>query len=198
MRSKLFVILIAQFLISCENNIVNKIVFLGDSITIGWDTELFFPMANTYNMGVNGSRIEYITTLNRDFSEFTSVVIMMGTNNVDKALSSEPMIEAHLDKFINNYKQVIENIHAQKIIVISILPQFSADKVESTLINNQIDLMNKKLAMLTCNYPNTKFVDVNSSFKDKTGELDMNYSTDGVHLNVFGYRLLSKQVIIKN
>jgi hypothetical protein len=51
------------------------------------------------------------------------------------------MIEEHVDKFINTYKQVIENIHAQQIIVISVLPQFSADKVKSTLTNNEIDLL---------------------------------------------------------
>jgi N-acylneuraminate cytidylyltransferase len=194
MYNRLSLILVVILLMSCENANDKKIVFLGDSITFGWDTELFFPMADTYNMGVNGSRIDYITRLNRDFNEFTTVVIMMGTNDVNREKTSEPQITEHITNFITTYKEAIKKIHAEQIIVISVLPQYFTDSVKSRLFNNQINLMNQQLAQLPAIYPHVEYIDVNSSFKDKTGQLDMNYSTDGVHINVFGYRLLSEQL----
>jgi len=61
-------------------------------------------------------------------------------------------------------------------------------------MNLQIIEVNTQLKEMTNDIPNAVFLDVYHYFTDKNGLLDDNYSADGVHLNSFGYDLLSAKL----
>lgn len=180
-------------LTSCEKNYEKTILFIGDSITKGWDTELFFPEFTT-------SKYLYYTSIKNSFnpdlsfSNANTIVILIGNHDIEISISNDAELSQHVDNFGFNYKKAVQVLNSKPVVILSILPCHYSDKTKSKNINRQIDLFNEELLKIANELSNVVYIDVNSSFKDKNGDLDMNFSTDGIHLNVYGYRLLSKQL----
>jgi len=159
-----------------------EIIFLGDSITDGCEWDELFHNSNIVNRGIGGDSTQGI--LNR-LNEITSdqpskVFIMIGINDLH-------LLNKKSNDIIENYKTILETIKNDspntKIHIQSVLP------INSTLIkdaNNQdIIQLNTSLKLLA-KEKNCIYIDLYSKFC-KDGELNLDYSNDGIHLLGNGY-----------
>src|SRR5690606_29383041 len=92
----------------------------------------------------------------------------------------------------NDYVELMERLNHEDIIlsIPLISDSYSPSGVEK--INELILDVNKKLSILSKKH-NIQFIDINIALSDKN-KLKKNYSQDGLHLNNYGYEVLSKSV----
>lgn len=103
---------------------------------------------------------------------------------------------------INNYKQIIDNIKENRsyadICVESLIPinrnakDFDEDFFNDDLDNDDIKEFNSKLKALA-EEKKVAYIDLYSML-EKDGELDGEFSDDGIHLNADGYRQMLKMI----
>lgn len=168
---------------SCEKEKDESIIFIGDSLVADWNVRTFFPSRDISNKGVKGAKINDVLSWNID-SDGKVCVILIGTNN----LPHEPFLEEFKKSFIQSYENVIEALKAKRVIVISILPRDL--KSDPTSQNEEIKKLNMDLKNSLSQFQNVYFLDVFDYFM--TGnKVNVAYFNDGLHLNYYGYELLS-------
>ena len=126
--------------------------------------------------------------LNRlDFLDSTkpsTVFLMIGTNDLGQNKS--------LDEIINNYQKIIQELSKKLpdavIYMQSVLPinQNLFFMKRDYYTNENIDLLNEMIQKFEKD--NVRYLELNKFFKDKNGNLDIKYSSDGLHLNGDGYQ----------
>lgn len=171
----------------------NGIVFVGDSLTQRYPLNEFYPGFPVYNRGIDGDTT--IGVLKRlDLSIFDlkpkMVVLQIGTN--DLQVANEPK-----ETTVKNIQTIIETIHAQQpnltIILVSLYPvhEVSDHLVNQFIVgprkNQDIHWMNDKIR----NLKRVTFVDVYPSLLDEDGQLNMQYSKEGLHLSLAGYAVIT-------
>ncbi len=171
----------------------NGIVFVGDSLTQRYPLNEFYPGFPVYNRGIDGDTT--IGVLKRlDLSIFDLkpkvVVLQIGTN--DLQVANEPK-----ETTVKNIQTIIETIHAQQpnltIILVSLYPVHEvSDRLVNQFIvgprkNQDIHWMNDKIR----NLKRVTFVDVYPSLLDEDGQLNMQYSKEGLHLSLAGYAVIT-------
>lgn len=168
-----------------------KVLFVGDSLIAGWDIESYFPYLNFTNKGVYGEKVNDISVVVSGVDSLnTTLVVLVGTNDIsmNKANILNPIF---FDNLVSQYKQIIMHSRSNHTVVISVLPRRDAG---SELMNKGIMEFNQRLSKMVKEIPGTIFFDVYSKFTDRNGLLDNNYSADGVHINSYGYELLSSEL----
>lgn len=185
MKLRVFILLIAVFVFSgCSDKDENWLSFVGDSQIARWDLQVYFPSKLTENMGVSGSGIEYLKSLANSMTG-KSAVILSGTNDLYK-LKSESDIDSYAYEFIT----AVSALNAEKIYIYSILPRH---------FNNENKNVNKKIADLNLHIKeeaekhNIVYIDVFSKLL-KDDAINMQYSYDGLHLNNYGYEIISYEL----
>jgi len=168
-----------------------KYVFIGDSIIAGRDIEYYFPYLNIENLGIDGAKIRDLdfNFWSSDLKQ-TALISLVGTNDI-AALKESTLSSISLGEIVSSYKLGILKSNASKIIVISILPRNGAN---AEIINQQRIKVNEELNNMTKDIPHVIFLDVFNNFIGQDGQLDMNYSADGIHLNSYDYELLSAKL----
>lgn len=169
----------------------NRYIFIGDSIVAGWDIEYYFPYLDVENLGTDGAKVSDLdfNFWSSDLKQ-TTLISLIGTNDI-AALKGFTLSTFTLSEIVSSYRTTILKSNAINFIVISILPR---NGTNASLINQQIIKVNEELKNMTKDIPHAIFLDVFNNFTGSDGQLDMNYSVDGVHLNVFGYELLSAKL----
>lgn len=157
-----------------------KIIFLGDSIT-EWNSDLK-NIENSENYGVAGfTTTDMIWQLRGDEEEIISgerAVLMIGVNDLLNRIDKE--------RVVSNIEDIILELKKRfsKIILISILPTDSLD------LNNSIKYINSSLK----NNENVIFLDLYDLLLDKNGVINYIYTTDGAHLNNYGYEIFNQKL----
>ena len=166
-----------------------KIIFIGDSITQGWEySELWAELNQQYNfritnLGFSGDQTQHVIWRleNGEFPPGINpeyVVLMIGTNNKHEPKS----IAAGIAKII----MLIHNASpATKIILLSLLPCGTGNDDQNTIKNNMVNTMIKKYN----GYCNVKYYDLGQFYVDKKGQLIEKLFTDSLHLSAEGYAL---------
>lgn len=160
------------------------IVFIGDSLIARWDVENSFPAYKTSNWGLGGAHIEWIEEHEGSLRGKTSVVLI-GTNDVKNL--SESQIESYASRYVN----AVLGMKADRVILISILPRNCESDIPN--INQQIVELNRLIADKVKDEMTITYCNVFSKF-EKDGTLNMNLSYDGIHLNQYGYEILSSEI----
>lgn len=122
-----------------------------------------------------------------------TVFIMIGVNDILHKQKAETIL--------SNYKKILDTLLTKssktKIYVQSTLPVVSDDFVQSAEINKEIVKLNTALREMVSklNNSNIKYIDLHKHFvMPTTGQLNVTYTVDGLHLNGSGY-LLWKSLI---
>lgn len=172
---KLNILLLVYLFSSCNTEEQNVTIFAGDSLIRNWDVERYFPYLKTENRGVDGCTLEEcLSQTSQD--ENASVVLLVGTNNLTREIKEiSPLIE--------EYIKLIDSFHVKRIFCISILPR---NNFPNDIIEHFNDILAKKLKTKE----NTVFVDVYDNFY-WNGQMNPEYTIDGIHLSVKGYELLT-------
>ncbi|NOU19262.1 MAG: acylhydrolase [Bacteroidales bacterium] len=170
----------------------NRIVFMGNSITEGWGNiyPSFFSGKSYINRGISGQTTpQMLIRFRPDVINLKPavVVILAGTNDIagNTGLSTLGMI---MDNIVSMAELAIAN-HI-KVILCSVLPAFDYPWKPGLNPAEKIVELNK----LIKNYADKNgiiYLDYYSSMVDELKGLKKEYSEDGVHPNLLGYKIMS-------
>ncbi|MCD4696811.1 MAG: sialate O-acetylesterase [Bacteroidales bacterium] len=177
----------------CPND-SNDIIFLGNSITSTFPVVEFLPRYPLKNRGIWGNTTQDV--LGR-LDEITDgrpekVFIMIGINDLVNGVFKNKLIE--------NYKLILNKINKQspetKIYIQSILPVSKHASFHFTgnylLLNEDVAEVNDALKVIA-EKRGFIYIDLFIGFITD-GELNPEYSWDGLHINAKGYKLWFEQI----
>ncbi|MFT3902278.1 MAG: GDSL-type esterase/lipase family protein [Niabella sp.] len=163
------------------------IIFLGNSITAGVDWAELLQNSRAKNRGISGDitfgvleRLHEVVA-----GKPKKVFILIGINDISRNIP--------VSVILGNYKRMIAQIKAgspsTKIYFQTVLPVNSniPPKKNHYGKDEQIDAVNKGLKEL-CNIEKVGCIDIHPYFV-KDGKLNEEYTYDGLHLNIKGYKL---------
>ncbi len=171
------------------------ILFIGDSIVEYYPIQELFGTSKTIvNRGIRGYQTRLILE-NLDAHLYggavDKIVLLIGTNDIGKDV---PVNEA-----LNNLEAIIQSIARDypltEIKLLSILPVNEGEEYKQTVYirtNEKIQKWNQAYKELASAYMQVEFAPVFDSLIDQEGQLKKDYTTDGLHLSVTGYQVLTK------
>lgn len=171
------------------------IIFIGDSIVEYFPLqELLGTTKTIVNRGIRGYQTGLLLD-NLDAHLYgdavDQIVILIGTNDIGKDI---PMSQT-----LTNLERVIQTISRDyplsQIKLVSILPVNEGEDFKQTVYirtNEKINAWNQAYQDLASAYMQVEYIPVFDSFLDEAGQLKPTYTTDGLHLSVAGYQVLSK------
>ena len=171
------------------------ILFIGDSIVEYYPLQELFGTSKTIvNRGIRGYQTGLLLE-NLDAHLYggavDKIVLLIGTNDIGKDV---PVNEA-----LNNLEAIIQSIARDypltEIKLLSILPVNEGEEYKQTVYirtNEKIQEWNQAFQELASAYMQVEFVPVFDSLIDQEGQLKKEYTTDGLHLSVTGYQVLTK------
>ena len=159
------------------------VVFLGDSLTAGYDLEKYYPEYKTLNRGIGGDTTDGLKgRLQTSVFEVRPkvAVMLIGANN--------------FDTMMNDYESILqlfgENIPETKIVLLSLTAmtgKWGHNNGKAIENNKQIKALAKEYGY--------EFVDLFTPLCDeKTGEAREGYTVDGGHLTPEGYEVVTAQI----
>mgnify|MGYP004499720381 FL=1 len=190
--TSIIILLIIFFLYSNKrtSTIDDNFVFLGDSITNGYNLDEYYPEYPTVKSGVNGYKTQDIlNNMNNMVYIYnpSKVFLLIGINDIHAGKSKEYIIN-NIEKIIDNIK---ENRKNAKIYVESIYPVNS--KIRSNSKNDFTIEVNKEIKKL-CKEKNIVYINIHDLLIDNNGDLKKKYTTDGLHLSEDGYKVVTKEI----
>lgn len=160
----------------------SKVIFLGNSITEGFDLEKFFAESKPINRGISGDHIDGV--LERfDYSVLklkpSKLFVMIGINDIG-ASDSDSLIQSNYQKLL---RTILHSLPNTQVYIQSILPTTSiwancpVDKIQRT----------NKFIQDFCSKFGFTWIDLYTKFATNDGYLKNDYTIDGLHLNSKGY-----------
>jgi beta-glucosidase len=172
-----------------------KILFIGDSITQGWETngkevwEKYYGKRNALNLGVSGDRTQHVLWRldhgNIDNLNPKLAVIMIGTNNIGQ---NDPQEIADGILAINAKLKV--KLPNTKVVVLAIFPRSPTKedpKRQAVARTNEI----LKEHEGTTGY---RYVDIGKEFLEADGSISKEIMNDYLHLTPKGYEIWARSI----
>ncbi|HET7840525.1 MAG TPA: SGNH/GDSL hydrolase family protein [Terriglobia bacterium] len=169
-----------------------RVVFLGDSITDGWDLAKSFPGKPYVNRGISGqTTAQMLVRLYPDVIDLhpAVLIILAGTNDIAGNNGSQTitMVEENLQAITELATQ-----HGIKVILCTLTPVSDYTSHPQTGHRPPADIL--KLNEWLRSYAAKEklgFVDYFSATVDEKGMLREGFSEDGLHPNAKGYALMA-------
>jgi lysophospholipase L1-like esterase len=160
------------------------IVFLGDSLTEGFDLKRYFKFTNIHNRGLSGDTTYQVRYRLEEIIKARpkKLFLMIGINDFFQG-TDEITILRHIASIITEFQ---ENAAETEIFVQSILPVNENKLMTDDNINLSIFSLNDGIRMI-CHEFQIHFADIYGYFLNSRGEMDEMYTYDGVHLSQEGY-----------
>jgi lysophospholipase L1-like esterase len=172
---------------------VDRVVFMGDSITQGWNLEESFPGKPYINRGIGGQTTpQMLVRFRQDviYLEPKVVVILAGTNDI--AGNTGPETLQQIEDNLASMADLATANHI-KVVLCSITPAFDYPWHRGLEPAPKIDMVNAWLR----GYALAKgfvYVDFHSAMKDAQDGLPPTLSKDGVHPTAAGYAIMAPLV----
>ena len=159
------------------------IVFLGDSLTDGYNVKEFYPEYTVLNRGIGGDTSVWLEE-RLDVSLYAVqpkvAVMLIGANNMDTMLEN-------YESILKSFK---ENAPRTKIVLLS-LTSMSGEWGKK----NQLAAYNNVQIKMYAEIYGYEYVDLYSALLNlETGEIYDEYTTDGGHLTQKGYEVLTATI----
>ena len=175
-----------------DNNEATDLVFIGDSITEGWEKggkpvfERNYTQYKALALGFGGDRTENVLW-RLQHGEVDGIapkvaVLMFGTNNTGHRRENPALIAAGVKRNLDELRKRLPNT---KILLLAIFPR---DEKPGTVMR----INNEKASALIANYADQQhifFLDINKSFLDADGNLSKDIMPDLLHPNEKGYEI---------
>ena len=173
------------------------IIFIGDSIVEYYPLhELLQTDKTVVNRGIRGYKTDLLLE-NLDAHLFGHAVdkifLLIGTNDIGKEMEQ---VET-----LGNMEEIIQfishNYPLAQIQLLSVLPVNEDPIYKGTVYvrtNAKIQELNQAYQRLAQAYVNVQFVDIYRHFLDASDQLKSDYTTDGLHLSIEGYVVLSDRI----
>ncbi len=164
-----------------------NIVFLGDSITYGYDLEKFYEKRHVVNSGIGGNTTkDLLNDLDGRVYKYnpSKVFLLIGTNDYERDFSNDKIV-TNIQKII---KKIKKNRNKAKIYVESIYPVNSS--VDNSNIgkrnNKDFKKINKDIKKV-CKKEKITYINMYDELLDEKKELRKEFTKDGLHLTDKGY-----------
>jgi lysophospholipase L1-like esterase len=168
------------------------VLFLGDSITEGWNKarnvwQAHYGNLDVANFGIGGDRTEHVLWRidNGELDGISPkvVVLLIGTNNIGNSANDIAAADT----------KIIEKIHEKlpdtKVLVLGIFPRGADPENPATAqMRDRIKLVNEKLAKLD-DGNKTRFLDISDKFLNPDGVIRFSMMPDALHPTAKGYKL---------
>ena len=167
-----------------------KIVFYGDSITEMCETSMYYPEFEIINRGISGDTTAgMLQRLDDNLLNIapSTVLFLGGINDIDKNIPVEE-IAGNIEAILSSIKA---NFPDCRIIVQSVYPvnknirPHYLNKVNNR--NNEAVRQLNELLPEICQKYDCIYLDIHSYLADEDGNLNKNYTRDGLHLIKKGY-----------
>ncbi|MEX2600617.1 MAG: platelet-activating factor acetylhydrolase IB subunit [Balneolaceae bacterium] len=169
-----------------------RLLFLGDSITQGWETTgreiwgQWYAPAGAFNLGFSGDRTENVLW-RLEHGEVDGlrpdlVVVMIGTNNTGHRMDSPPLIARGVERII---EELTVRLPESKILLLAIFPRGETPDDPMRVNNNRVN----ELITLLGDEDRVFFRDLNQHFLDEEGNLPESVMPDLLHPNEEGYQI---------
>jgi acyl-CoA thioesterase I len=193
-----------------------RVVFMGDSITDGWNLTQYFADKPYVNRGISGqTTAQMLVRMYPDVIDLTpaAMVVLAGTNDI--ARNNGPVTAEMIQQDIMAMTELAQ-LHGIRVILCSILPvsdypylrQQNAPPTTSPVGRGgpprarmtegrppedilSLNAWMKDYAMRV----GATYVDYFSAFVDERGWLRDGYSADGLHPNADGYQLMTEVLV---
>jgi len=168
----------------------NRVVFMGDSITQGWNLDESFPGKPYINRGIGGQTTpQMLVRFRQDVIDLKPavVVILAGTNDI--AGNTGPMT---LEQTEGNIASMAELAKANgiRVVLCSITPAFDYSWSPGLTPAPKIDQINAWMKRYAADHGHV-YVDFHSAMKDERDGLPPSLSRDGVHPLPAGYAIMA-------
>jgi lysophospholipase L1-like esterase len=169
-----------------------RVVFMGDSITIGWHLNESFPGKPYVNRGIGGQTTpQMLVRMFPDVIDLkpAAVIILAGTNDISHNTGPETptMIEENLQAMTE-----LAQAHGIKVILCSITPiaDYGPNKMSEGRPPADILKLNDWIKAYAA-HAHAIYADYFSAVVDGAGFLKPGISRDGLHPNADGYKLMA-------
>jgi lysophospholipase L1-like esterase len=172
------------------------LVFIGDSITEGWEKggakvfEQNYKQYNALALGFGGDRTENVLwrLLHGEVDGISPkvAVLMFGTNNTGHRAEDPARTAAGIKR---NIEELRRRLPDTKILLLAVFPRDDA-KSRSRQINEGINALIAGYA----DNKNVYFLDINQAFLDKDGQLPRDVMPDLLHPNEKGYEIWAREM----
>lgn len=166
----------------------DKIIFLGDSITYGYDLQKYYNDQNVLNKGNNGdTTLDILDRLQESVFDYNAktVILLIGTNDINRGIDPIDNIELIIKRIKNHDPKI--NIIVQSIYPISLKNNSKIDIAKvGNRSNKKIEEVNQKIEAICKNYQAT-YVDIYHKLIDQEGNLKLQYTKEGLHISEKGY-----------
>lgn len=157
------------------------VIFAGDSITSNCRFSEFFPEINLLNRGIGSDTVEGLFNRIGEISMHNpkKVFILIGINDISLGIPQ--------DESLKWYQMSIEFLRDNnpdcEVYVVSVLPTNTVELCDISRFNIALQRI--------CDETQTVYIDLwNYYFVDDESLNSKLFSTDGVHLNGYGYKVL--------
>jgi lysophospholipase L1-like esterase len=173
----------------------NRVVFMGNSITIGWlnSRPIFFEGKPYVNRGISGQTTpQMLLRFRQDVIDLHPdvVVILAGINDI--AGNTGP---STLEMIADNIKGMAEMAHANgiKVIISSVLPAYDFPWSSGMEPAPKVKKLNAMMESY-CKEKGHIYLDYFSAMVDDRGGLPKKYASDEVHPTIEGYKVMEPMV----
>ena len=172
-----------------EGNV--DLIFIGDSITQGWEGAAnvwnkYYGKRNAVNLGIIGDETSHVLWRldhgNIDRISPKLAVLMIGTNNAGNAHHSSEAIASGVQAVV---KKVQAKLPQTKILLLAIFPRGTDNNDRLRKVNEKTNAIIAKLA----NNRTVFYLDIGPSFLSFDGTLDKDIMPDLLHPNAKGYTI---------
>ena len=167
-----------------------ELLFIGDSITQGWEGEgkevweKRYALRKALNLGIGGDQTQHVLWRldhgNIDGLAPKAAVVMIGTNNTGGGQSAEQIAEG-VQKIV---EKLGEKLPKTKVLLLAIFPRGQKPNPQRELIAS----INQRLAKLA-DGKRVRFLDIGPSFVGAEGVIDAAVMPDFLHLSPKGYTI---------
>ncbi len=201
-KGRIFVgrIVVKENVIEEKKVMSENIVFVGDSITKGYDLDKYYNEHYHVQSGRDGDRVkDVLNDMNGRVYQYnpSKVFVMLGINEF-------VWDETAVDEVVDGIKEICSNIESRnpytEIYIESIYPYSNkwkdeghGDAHDENYVLDRVNEANDKLK----NYAvekDYKYIDLFALLTNEDGKYNLDYTNDGLHPNEEGYKIVTKEL----
>jgi lysophospholipase L1-like esterase len=173
-----------------------KVIFIGDSITQGWESDgkevwaKYYAHRNAVNLGIGGDRTQHVLWRlengNIDGLKPRAAVLMIGTNNSNGEDNTPGQIADGIAAILKKLRATLPDT---RILLVAIFPRnenYSAQRGKLAMINQVIRRQ--------ADDKNVFWVDFGHQFLNDDGTLPRTLMPDYLHLSMKGYEIWAEAI----
>lgn len=158
------------------------IVFVGDSITMGFDLSSAFPGAPVINRGIGGERTDHVlqridTTIAP--LEPRAIFLLIGINDLLFPQLTVDQVAGNHEALVLALRKAAPEANVYVQTVMPVGPRWEQGNPGVVALNEKI----REAAARS----QVELIDLHALFVDETGHLKPDFSTDDIHLSPAGY-----------